>query len=185
MVSVQIWFIVLMTIVLGIAFPLLFFVSLKDLHLKNQAATTRLVSDFLAEYMETREKVVRLTAASSGIAQRAYFDSVLKQASGFTYLAIWSATPAKPIFVAPRETMDLFESKPAIAADVLSVWVDETEALVADGTNGVYVSGLIRDPVSGASCISLSTAIKNAEGGESGYVQGAFRLSYIESILSR
>jgi len=123
MVVVLVWLVVFMIVVLGIVFPLVFFISLKEVHLKDQSVAVNLSARYIRNYIEERQRLLSVSAQmaflqdsplqemvvpalkgipeSAGTDARRYFQTLLDQYSSFRFFAYLTPETVQPVFLQP------------------------------------------------------------------------------------
>ncbi len=126
MVVVLVWLVVFMIVVLGIVFPLVFFISLKEVHLKDQAVTVNLSAQYIQNYIDEKRRLLSTAAQldslldpslpgrveankkgipeSAGIEARRYLQTILEQNTDLRFFAYLTPETVQPIFLQPYKT---------------------------------------------------------------------------------
>lgn len=123
MVVILVWLVVFMIIILGIFFPVVSFISLKEVYLKDQAVAAHFSSQFVSEFFNFNQSVVSASAEmdflqdvsfydqvkseyrgipeKSALVQRRYFANILDHNASFRFFALLTPDSVRPIFLQP------------------------------------------------------------------------------------
>jgi len=126
MVVILVWLVVFMIVVLGIVFPVVFFISLKEVHLQDQAVSVNLSARIIRDYIEERQRLLSVSSnmdffqdhslekqvvpelkgipESAGIEARRYFRTLLERYDTFRFFAYLSPVAVQPVFLEPYRT---------------------------------------------------------------------------------
>lgn len=137
MVIILIWLVVFLIIILGIAFPLVYIKSMKDVYLQEQGVSVKLSQAFIQDFLYQRKKMVsissnqyfmkdfsiieRRNAEFRGISEdeakdaRQYFQKIIDEYPSFRFFAFLSPDSVQPVFLQPYRfqtdlTRDQFET---------------------------------------------------------------------------
>jgi len=209
MVIILVWLVVFMVMVLGIVFPVVFFISLKRVYIKEQSVTAQLSAKYISAFFKEKEALLAVSAEmpwmrdtsffgsvdssvrgvpeNKASEQRRYLNGVLLHYPAFRFFALLSPEKAQPVLLQPYEaqielTQDQFEH-----GYLYREWATETLKNYQNwnhiGSVPCYVSNAFLSQPGNIPAVSISVAVVNAENEMTGILYANISLASLSEFI--
>ncbi len=185
LVTILVWQVAVMAILLGIVFPVIFFLSLKAVYLREQTATANTARTFVSDMINTKKKVISFASLSSGFLDerladgaspalrgipetaapraRRLLSELLETFPAFRFFAFLSVPDVRPLFLEPYSLQGVLTEEQYRRGYAYREWAQKTKELfgVWDGRGlpPVYVSNAFLAQPGDLPGVSLSVVV--------------------------
>ena len=184
-VIILVWLVVFMVMILGIVFPVVFFISLKKVYVNEQRIIADLAVKYIDGFFEEKRahisslssldaikdtsyfsgasKAFRGVASGSATAQRRILDSALTHYPSFRFFAILTPDKARPVLLEPYETQSALTEEQYERGYMYRDWARETVVRYRDraGFAPSHIANAFVSQPGNVPAVSISIAIEN------------------------
>lgn len=211
LVVILVWQVAVMAILLGIVFPVIFFLSLKSVYLREQAATLKTARTFVSDMIDTKKRVVSFASISLDFhediaADRASVEyrgmpeaaaprtrrmlaKLLETFPAFRFFALLSVPEIRPLLLEPFALQGILTEEQYRRGYAYREWAKNTlrlyEAWPGEGLPPVYVSNAFLAQPGDIPSVSLSVAIDGEaiQSGAAGILYGNITLEDLSRFM--
>ena len=208
-VIILVWLVVFMVMILGIVFPVVFFISLKRVYLNEQrvmvSLSVKYIDDFFTQkqaflstmaesdvmrdssYFGEVERASRGVPLSSALAQRRFFDSALVHYPAFRFFALLTPDTARPILLEPYQAQTALSEDQYERGYMYREWAQETVARYRNwdrqGSVPSYIANAFISQPGNVPAISISVGVVNDRKELSGILYANISLETLSSFI--
>lgn len=209
MVVVLVWLVVFMVMVLGILFPVVFFISLKSVYVKSQSITAELSAKYIEEFLAEKEAIIAVSAENEWIrdtsffsasspdfrgipkaaapVQRRYLDDVLAHYPAFRFFAVLTPDKAQPVLLQPYEAQTALTLEQYERGYMYREWAQKTLAKYRswnrEGSVPGYIANAFLSQPGNIPAVSISVAIVNARKEMTGILYANISLNALSTFI--
>jgi diguanylate cyclase (GGDEF)-like protein len=208
-VIILVWLVVFMVMILGIVFPVVFFISLKRVYLNEQrvmvSLSVKYIDDFFTQkqaflstmaesdvmrdssYFGEVERASRGVPLSSALAQRRFLDSALVHYPSFRFFALLTPDTARPILLEPYQAQTALSEDQYVRGYMYREWAQETVSHYRNwdrqGSVPSYIANAFISQPGNVPAISISVGVVNDRKELSGILYANISLETLSSFI--
>jgi diguanylate cyclase (GGDEF)-like protein len=208
-VIILVWLVVFMVMILGIVFPVVFFISLKKVYISEQQVMVDLCVKHIDDFVAQKKAIIGTLADTQEFSENSYFAeakatfrgvpetaaknqrqilaSVLKHYPEFRFFALLTPDTARPVLLEPYSAQTALTESQYERGYMYREWAQETVANYRNwnrtGSVSPYIANAFISQPGNVPAISVSVAIANASREMAGILYANISLETLSTFI--